>query len=125
MVVGVPLRATREKRGREAWILAGSGSKVAFERPAPSSTTDPMVVALSDGTAPASAGGKRIVVTVSKPLRFEALELCLSEKQTPQVIVFIRSRSNQGERLDRAGAQGRRFLVSKSVLCPLSSAKET
>ena len=33
--------------------------------------------------------------TVSKSLRFEALELCLSEKQMPQVVVFINRRQNQ------------------------------
>jgi len=35
------------------------------------------------------------VKTVSKPLRFEPLEFCLSEKQTPQVIVFTGSRQNE------------------------------
>ena len=38
---------------------------------------------------------KRCVKTVSKPLRFGALEFCLSEKQTPQVIVFTGSRQNE------------------------------
>jgi hypothetical protein len=33
--------------------------------------------------------------TVSKPLPFDALEFCLSEKQTPQVIVFIGRRQNE------------------------------
>jgi hypothetical protein len=33
--------------------------------------------------------------TVSKPYLFRTLELCLSEKQTPQVIVFSRSRQNE------------------------------
>jgi hypothetical protein len=33
--------------------------------------------------------------TVSKPLVFGAPEICLSEKQSPQVIVFIRSRQNE------------------------------
>ena len=33
--------------------------------------------------------------TVSKPLLFWAPELCLSEKQTPQVIVFIKSRQKE------------------------------
>jgi hypothetical protein len=42
------------------------------------------------------------VKTVSKPLLFWALELCLSEKQKPQMIVFNRSRRNQEERLERA-----------------------
>jgi hypothetical protein len=40
--------------------------------------------------------------TVSKPLSFRALEICLSEEQTPQVIVSSRSRQNIGERLERA-----------------------
>ena len=47
------------------------------------------------------------VKTVSKPLRFELLELCLSEKQTPKVIVFVRSRQNQGERLEPARVRSR------------------
>ena len=46
--------------------------------------------------------GQRCVKTVSKPLRFEPLELCLSEEQTPQVIVFSRKLLEKGERLDRA-----------------------
>lgn len=33
--------------------------------------------------------------TVSKPLPFGAMELCLSEKQIPQVVVFMRSRQNE------------------------------
>lgn len=47
------------------------------------------------------------------PHRFEALELCLSEKQTPQVIVFIGSRQNRGERLEQAGAESRRSTGSR------------
>src|SRR5260370_24103395 len=35
------------------------------------------------------------VKTVSEPLRFQALEICLSEKQTPQVIVFSTSRQKK------------------------------
>jgi hypothetical protein len=35
------------------------------------------------------------VKTVLKPLPFGALELCLSEKQIPQVVVLIRSRQNE------------------------------
>jgi len=42
--------------------------------------------------------------TVAKPLRFGAMELCLSHKQMPQVIGLIGSRQNQGERLERACA---------------------
>ena len=40
--------------------------------------------------------------TVSKPLRFEPLEICLSEKQTPQVVVFIRRGQNWCEALEPA-----------------------
>ena len=40
-------------------------------------------------------GSRGCTETVSKPLRFEALEFCLSEKRTPQAIVFIRSRQNE------------------------------
>ena len=52
---------------------------------------------LRTGTSP-----RDCVKTVSKPLRFGAMELCLSEKQMPQVIGLIRSCQNQGERLERA-----------------------
>jgi hypothetical protein len=34
------------------------------------------------------------VKTVSKPLLFGTLEFCLSEKQTPEVVVFSRSGQN-------------------------------
>ena len=44
----------------------------------------------------------RCAETVSKPVRFEPLELCLSEKQMPQVVVFARSGRNQCEALEPA-----------------------
>ena len=44
----------------------------------------------------------RCVKTVSEPLGLGPMEICLSEKQTPQVIVFSRKLSEKGERLDRA-----------------------
>jgi hypothetical protein len=37
-------------------------------------------------------GALGCVKTVSNPLQFKAQEICLSEEQTPQVIVFSRSR---------------------------------
>jgi hypothetical protein len=42
------------------------------------------------------------VNTVSEPLELQVTESVLSEKQTPQVIVFSRKLSEKGERLERA-----------------------
>ena len=42
------------------------------------------------------------VKTVSEPPRLGLMEICLSEKQTPQVIVFSRKRLEKVELLERA-----------------------
>jgi len=55
-------------------------------------------------TSPAPKGCMK---TVSKPLLLGAFELQLSEKQMPQVVGFIRSRQNQGERVERASVRPR------------------
>jgi hypothetical protein len=54
------------------------------------------------------------VKTVSQPFRLGALEICLSEEQTPQV-VFSKKRSEREERLERAFVRPRQVLPASNV----------